>query len=159
MAGDARPVGAAAAIVEDADGGRVFVHGNLAYARRWETRLADAGMAGLLVEAKGPKRESKLTADTVVAIRRLREDGVSNRGIAADMRVSQGSVRNVLVLAGGGTRTGEACQQRLPILRPSPSPSPSPSQNPSPSPSQNPKRGRGPGRRWMRAGLSGSDFR
>ena len=47
--------------------------------RRWETRLADAGMAGLLVEAKGPKRESKLTADTVAAIRRLREDGVSNR--------------------------------------------------------------------------------
>ena len=30
--GDARPVGAAAAIVEDGDGGRVFVHGNLAYA-------------------------------------------------------------------------------------------------------------------------------
>ena len=29
---DARPVGAAAAIVEDDDGGRVFVHGNLAYA-------------------------------------------------------------------------------------------------------------------------------
>src|SRR3974377_152334 len=29
---DARAVGAAAAIVEDEDGGRVFVHGNLAYA-------------------------------------------------------------------------------------------------------------------------------
>ena len=29
---DARPVGAAAAIIEDDDGGRVFVHGNLAYA-------------------------------------------------------------------------------------------------------------------------------
>ena len=29
---DARPVGTAAAIVEDADGGRVFVHGNLVYA-------------------------------------------------------------------------------------------------------------------------------
>ena len=29
----ARPVGAAAAIVEDDDGGRVFVHGNLAYAQ------------------------------------------------------------------------------------------------------------------------------
>ncbi len=28
----ARPVGAAAAIIEDADGSRVFVHGNLAYA-------------------------------------------------------------------------------------------------------------------------------
>ena len=29
---EARPVGTAAAIVEDDDGGRVFVHGNLAYA-------------------------------------------------------------------------------------------------------------------------------
>ena len=29
---DACPVGTAAAIVEDDDGGRVFVHGNLAYA-------------------------------------------------------------------------------------------------------------------------------
>ena len=28
----ARPIGAAAAIVEDDTGGRVFVHGNLAYA-------------------------------------------------------------------------------------------------------------------------------
>src|SRR6478735_1747687 len=33
--------------------------------RRWETRLAEAGVAGLLAERKGPKRKSKLTADTV----------------------------------------------------------------------------------------------
>lgn len=147
MPGDARPIGAAAAIVEDDAGGRVFVHGNLAYAwdggdaaarrfaavslmrigaatqvqvaeafavtpatvRRWETRLADAGVAGLLVEAKGPKRKSKLTADTVAAILRLREDGVSYRGIATDIGVSQGSVRNALVLADDGTRTEECC--------------------------------------------------
>ena len=131
---DACPVGAAAAIVEDDDGGRVFVHGNLAYAwdagdsagrrfaavslmrikaatqlevaeafavkpatvRRWETRLTDAGLAGLLAERKGPKRKSKLTADTVVAIRRLREDGSSYRAIAAATGVSEGSVRNAL---------------------------------------------------------------
>ena len=37
---DARPVGAAAAIVEDDDGGRVFVHGNLAYA--WDVGDAAA---------------------------------------------------------------------------------------------------------------------
>ena len=144
---DARPVGAAAAIVEDDAGGRVFVHGNLSYAwdvgdaagrrfaavslmrikaatqlevaeafavtpatvRRWESRLADAGVAGLLAEAKGPKRKSKLTADTVAAIRRLREDGVSYRGIAADIGVSQGSVRNALVLADDDTPIEEAC--------------------------------------------------
>jgi hypothetical protein len=38
--GDAHPVGAVAAIVEDADGGRVFVHGNLAYA--WDAGDAAA---------------------------------------------------------------------------------------------------------------------
>jgi transposase-like protein len=143
----ARPVGVAAAIVEDEDGGRVFVHGNLAYAwdvgdaagrrfaavslmrikaatqlqvaeafavtpatvRRWETRLAEAGVAGLLGERKGPKRKSKLSADTVAAIRRMREGGASYRGIAADIGVSQGSVRNALVLAEDGTPTEEAC--------------------------------------------------
>src|SRR5712671_6823273 len=131
---DARALGVAAAIVEDDDGGRVFVHGNLAYAwdagdnaarrfaavslmrikaatqlevaeafavgpatvRRWETRLADAGVAGLLAEPKGPKRKSKLTAGTVATIRRLREDGVSYRGIVAAAGVSVGSVRNAL---------------------------------------------------------------
>jgi transposase len=131
---DARPVGTAAAIVEDADGGRVFVHGNLVYAwdagdaagrrfaavslmrikaatqlqvaeafavgpatvRRWETRLTGAGVAGLFAEPKGPKRKSKLTTDTVAAIRRLREDGASYRAIAAATGVSAGSVRNAL---------------------------------------------------------------
>ena len=131
---DARPVGVAAAIVEDADGGRVFVHGNLAYAwdagdpagrrfaavslmrikaatqlqvaeafavgpatvRRWEARLTDGGVAGLFGERKGPKRKSKLTADTVAAIRRLRADGASYRAIAAATGVSAGSVRNAL---------------------------------------------------------------
>src|SRR6478736_4472024 len=138
---DARPVGTAAAIVEDDDGGRVFVHGNLVYAwdagdtaarrltavslmrikaatqlevaeafavkpatvRRWETRLTDDGVAGLLAERKGPKRKSKLTGDTVAAIRRLRAGGASYRGIAADTGVSVGSVRNALT----DTDTGE----------------------------------------------------
>ena len=140
---DARPVGAAAAIVEDEDGGRVFVHGNLVYAwdagdaagrrfaavslmrikaatqlevaeafavgpatvRRWETRLADDGVAGLFAEPKGPKRKSKLTADAVAAIRRLRAGGASYRGIAAAAGVSVGSVRNAL----RDTGTEEPC--------------------------------------------------
>src|SRR6478736_6391485 len=140
---DARPVGTAAAIVEDDDGGRVFVHGNLVYAwdagdtaarrltavsllrikaatqlqgaeafavkpatvRRWETRLTDAGLVGLLAERKGPKRKSKLTGDTVAAIRRLRGDGSSYRAIAAAAGVSEGSVRNALT----DTDTEEPC--------------------------------------------------
>jgi type VII secretion protein EccE len=130
----ARPIGAAAAIVEDDDGGRVYVHGNLAHAwdagdaagrrfaavsltrvkaatrlqvaaafavnpatlRRWETRCNDAGVAGLLTERKGPKRKSKLTPDTVAAIRRLRAGGASYRTVAATVGVSVGSVHNAL---------------------------------------------------------------
>lgn len=136
----ALPVGAAAAIVEDGEGGRVFVHGNLAYAwdagdaparrfaavslmrikaatqrdvatafavkpatvRRWESRLTDAGVAGLLAERKGPKRKSKLTADAIARIRRLREGGASYRAIATETGVSEGSVRNALILDEAG---------------------------------------------------------
>lgn len=143
----ARPIGTAAAIVEDGDGGRVFVHGNLAYAwdagdtparrfaavslmrikaatqldvaeafavkpatvRRWEARLTDAGVAGLLGERKGPKRKSKLTGDTVARIRRLREGGLSYRAIAAATGVSEGSVRNALVFADNETPIEEVC--------------------------------------------------
>jgi transposase len=138
----ARAVGAAAAIAEDDDGGRVFVHGNLAYAwdagdcaarrfaavslmrvkaatqlevaeafavkpatvRRWETRLTDAGLAGLLAERKGPKRKSKLIGDTVAAIRRLREGGASYRAVATATGVSEGSVRNALKPAGADVK-------------------------------------------------------
>jgi transposase len=134
---DARAVGAAAAIVEDAEGGRVFVHGNLAYAwdagdsagrrfaavsmvrikaatqlevaeafgvkpasvRRWEARFADVGVAGLLPERKGPKRKSKLTAETVAAIRGLRDGGATYRAITAATGLSQGSVRAAVVHA------------------------------------------------------------
>ena len=144
---DARPVGAAAAIVEDEDGGRVFVHGNLAYAwdagdtagrrlaavslvrikaatqlevaeafgvkpatvRRWDAWLAASGVAGLLGERKGPKRKSKLTADMVAAIRRLRDGGVSYRAVAAEVGVSQGSVRTALVLADADGDAEDPC--------------------------------------------------
>src|SRR5271166_4932114 len=160
--GDARPVGAAAAIVEDGDGGRVFVHGNLAYAwdvgdcaarrfaavslmrikaatqlevaeafavkpatvRRWETWLTDAGVAGLLGERKGPKRKSKLIADTVAAIQRLRDSGASYRAIAAETGVSEGSVRNALLLADNGARTEEACLATTSDAPPEPEPEP-----------------------------------
>lgn len=143
----ARPIGTAAAIVEDDNGGRAFVHGNLAYAwdcgdaaarrfaavslvrikaatqlevaeafavkpatvRRWETWLAGSGVLGLLGERKGPKRKSKLTAETVARIRSLRDGGESYRGIAAQTGVSEGSVRNAIVLADNGARAEEAC--------------------------------------------------
>ena len=143
----ARPVGEAAALVEDDHGGRVFVHGNLAYAwdkgdtagrrfaavslmrikaatqlqvaeaftvrpatvRRWNAQHCDGGVAGLLPEHKGPKRKSKLTGDTITAILRLREGGVSYRAIAAAIGVSEGSVRNALKPAGADVEGDEPC--------------------------------------------------
>jgi len=145
---DARPVGVAAAIVEDDAGGRVFVHGNLAYGwdggdcaarrfaavslvrikaatqlevaeafavrpatvRRWEAQLAEAGVAGLLAEPKGPKRKSKLTGDTVARIHRLRAGGASYRGIATETGVSVGSVGNALVPTEDDTPHEEPCR-------------------------------------------------
>jgi hypothetical protein len=143
----ARSVGVAAAIVEDDDGGRVFVHGNLAYAwdpgdtagrrfaavslvrikaatqlevagafvvkpatlRRWDAQHADAGVAGLLPERKGPKRKSKLIDATVTTIRRMRDSGASYRAIAAATGVSQGSVCTVLKPAGADVDNDESC--------------------------------------------------
>ena len=77
--------------------------------RRWDARLADAGIAGLLAEHKGPKRKSKLTADTVAAIRQLRQGGATYRAITAATGVSQGSVCNALksVDAGAGDDDGQ----------------------------------------------------
>ena len=77
--------------------------------RRWETRLTDGGVAGLLAERKGPKRKSKLTGDTVAAIRRLREGGASYRAVAAATGVSEGSVRNALEPTHTDADTDERC--------------------------------------------------
>ena len=170
VAGDARPVGAAAAIVEGGDGGRVFVHGNLAYAwdvgdcaarrfaavslmrikaatqlevaeafavkpatvRRWETWLTESGVVGLLGERKGPKRKSKLIAEAVARIQRLRDGGASYRAIAAETGVSEGSVRNALVLADDGARTEEACPATTSNVPPEPEPEPEPEGEPEP---------------------------
>jgi transposase-like protein len=142
-----RPIGLAASIREDDDGGRVFVHGNLAYAwdagdaagrrfaavslvrikaapqlevagafavkpatlRRWDTQHANAGVAGLLSERKGPKRKSKLTDAVTTAIRGLREGGASYRAIAAATGVSEGSVRNALKPTGTDAHGDEHC--------------------------------------------------
>src|SRR4029078_1402167 len=73
---------------------------------------------------KGPKRKSKLTADTVAAIRQLREGGASYRAVGADIGVRQGGVRNALVLAEDVTRTEEACHATTSDTPPEPEPEP-----------------------------------
>lgn len=161
---DARAVGLAAAIVEDDQGGRVFVHGNLAYAwdggdtaarrfaavslmrikaatqaevaegfgvsaatvRRWDALLAESGVGGLLGEPKGPKRKSRLTADTVAAVRRGREQGLSYREIADEVGVSQGSVRNAILLNEQGLEAERACPATTSDASSEPAPAPVP---------------------------------
>jgi prepilin-type processing-associated H-X9-DG protein len=159
-----RMVSGAAAIVEDGDGGRVFIYGNLAYAwdsgdtagrrfaavslmrikaatqlevaeafgvkpatvRRWDARLAETGVAGLLAEPKGPKRKSKLTPDTLEVIRRLRDDGASYRAVAAEVGVSQGSVRTALVLTDADSEDLCVPAGSDGVLQPEPEPEPEP---------------------------------
>jgi prepilin-type processing-associated H-X9-DG protein len=112
--------------------------------RRWEARLAGAGVAGLLAEPMGPKRKSKLTADTVAAVTWLRAQGATYDVIAADTGVSVGSVRNALLLAEAGAGAGagaeETCLATTSDTQPDPRPEPEvgvelePAPDPAPEP-------------------------
>jgi transposase-like protein len=69
---------------------------------RWARALERAGVAGLVPEAKGPRRASKLTPQVVARIAELDGQGASQARIAAACGVSESSVRNALRLAGPG---------------------------------------------------------
>src|SRR6266566_774333 len=69
---------------------------------RWARALERAGVAGLVPEAKGPRRASKLTPQVVARIARLDGQGASQARIAAACGVSESSVRNALRPAGPG---------------------------------------------------------
>ena len=64
---------------------------------RWRGDYAEAGIAGLAPERKGPKRPWKLDEETVAEIASLRAGGASLRGIAGRMGVSTDTVRRALV--------------------------------------------------------------
>ena len=63
---------------------------------RWAKALAGGGVAGLVPEAKGPQRASKLTPEVIAQIRELDRHGAGKAAIAAATGVSESSVRNVL---------------------------------------------------------------
>jgi hypothetical protein len=92
--------------------------------RRWDGQLSDAGVAGLLGERKGPKRKSKLTDDMIAAVRGLREDGLSYRGIGAEIGVSEGSVRNALKVTDTDNRCASAGCDDSSSPEPEPEPEP-----------------------------------
>jgi len=63
---------------------------------RWARALAGGGVAGLVPEAKGPRRASKLTPQVTGQIRELDRQGAGKAAIAAATGVSESSVRTVL---------------------------------------------------------------
>jgi hypothetical protein len=67
---------------------------------RWARALEHGGVAGLVPEAKGPRRASKLTPPVVARIAGLEGQGKSRAQIAAACGVSESSVRNALRPAG-----------------------------------------------------------
>jgi hypothetical protein len=69
---------------------------------RWARALERGGVAGLVPEAKGPRRASKLTPQVVARIAGLDGQGASRARIAAACGVSESSVRNALRPAGSG---------------------------------------------------------
>lgn len=65
---------------------------------RWRSAFAEAGVAGLVGEKKGPKRATKLTEELIDEIVAAKDAGGSNRQVAAEVGVSEGSVRRAMRL-------------------------------------------------------------
>ena len=65
---------------------------------RWRAAFAEAGLAGLVGEKKGPKRATKLTDELIDQIVAAKQAGGSNRQVAAEVGVSEGSVRRAVRL-------------------------------------------------------------
>ena len=79
---------------------------------RWRAAFAEAGVAGLLGEKKGPKRATKLTQVLIEQIVAAKQAGGSNRQVAAEVGVSEGSVRRAVRLHGDEKRHGEESGQQ-----------------------------------------------
>ena len=102
---NARPVGAAAAIIEDDDGGRVFVHGNLAYA--WDVGDT-AGRRFAAVSLMRIKAATQLEVAEAFAVRRPRCDAGTP---STATRVWPGCCRNAR--APNASRNSPATRSRL----------------------------------------------
>ncbi len=138
LPGDARPIGAAAGVCENEQGGVVFIWGNAAFAWdagddaarrfaavqlvatktarpsevadafgvsttsfwRWQRGFAEAGLAGLIGQKKGPKAQRKVTEQMAARIKGLRTQGLTLQAIADEVGLSTYPVRQVLGLVG-----------------------------------------------------------
>ncbi|MDJ0358467.1 putative transposase [Paenarthrobacter sp. PH39-S1] len=156
------PIGAAVSLVEDDEGGKVFLHGELAYVwvpgdsvtrrfapvnlmelkaavveeiatafkvgavtlYRWRKQLATEGVAGLILEQRGPKGPSRLSEDMITEIVVLRESGMSLQAVGDAVGVSEFSVRRALAITKERTTAPtEAAAVKVPALV-SPTPTP-----------------------------------
>jgi transposase-like protein len=88
---------------------------------RWRADYAEAGVAGLVPERKGPKGPWKLREDTVAEIASLRAGGASLRDIAGRVGLSTDTVRRALVRsASSPTPASEPGGELEPLARPEP---------------------------------------
>ena len=148
LPGIARPIGDAAGVCEDDNGGVVFIWGNAALtwdagdngARRfaavqlvatktarpsevahafgvstmslwrWQRDFADAGLAGLIAQKKGPRNQRKVTEKIAARIKGLRAQGMTLQAIADEVGLSTYPVRQVL---------GLVAQEKKPVVAPS----------------------------------------
>ncbi len=129
-------LGAAVSLMENDEGGKVFIHGELAYAweagdvvtrrfaavslmelkaavaediaaafkvgamtlYRWRRQLSAQGVAGLILEQRGPKGPSRLSEKVITEIVVLRGSGMSLQAVADAVGVSEFSVRRALAI-------------------------------------------------------------
>ncbi|MGH2927988.1 MAG: helix-turn-helix domain-containing protein, partial [Solirubrobacteraceae bacterium] len=86
---------------------------------RWRSEYGEGGLGALLLEQKGPKRASLLTADKVVQIRELRAGGKSFAEVAKTAGVSSRSARRAVL---GSTHPEDgnagAAAELVPLARP-----------------------------------------
>src|SRR6478752_1345024 len=124
----ARPVGTAAAIVEDDAGGRVFVHGNLAYAWDVDDAAARRFAAVSLMRIKAATQLEVAEAFAVTpslpsaSCARV-ERPTAPSAPTSGCRRAASATRSYLPMTSPAPR--KRAPQRLLILLPSPSPSPS----------------------------------
>jgi transposase len=88
--------------------------------RRWSRAWEAGGAAALAPGQRGPKGPSKVTAEVVEAVRRLRSDGLTIAAVAAEVGLSVDSVRSAIALGGPVAPPRGEAGALEPLARPEP---------------------------------------
>lgn len=80
----------------------------------WGQALDTGGVAALIPETKGPKRNSKLTDEVITRIHALKTDGLSKAAIGREVGVSDFSVTRALAMEPAPTAAAPAAEPQAP---------------------------------------------